>query len=127
MSLKESDRPADPIIHLAQSNYLKVNNELTTKYDKREFVSLAAHELRSPIMPILGTLELIECDFGSDKKEIKLQREYFETLVRNTKRLERLASEILHVTKMYDQVFDNLDYRTPRTYNTIGIFNRSIS
>ena len=49
-SLKESDRPIDPnIIDFAQSSYLEeVNNELITKYNKqREFVSLAAHELRS--------------------------------------------------------------------------------
>jgi signal transduction histidine kinase len=48
-------------IHLRESiNHLKEdNNELSTKYNKlKEFVSIAAHELRSPIMPILGTLEL---------------------------------------------------------------------
>jgi signal transduction histidine kinase len=87
-------------------NHLKdVNKKLMTKYNnQREFVSLAAHELRSPIMPILGTLELIEYEFmESDKKEIKLQREHFERLVRNTKRLERLASAILDVTKIDDQ------------------------
>jgi signal transduction histidine kinase len=32
-----------------------------------------------------------------------MQREHFERLVRNTKRLERLASEILDVTKIDDQ------------------------
>ncbi|HXX96581.1 MAG TPA: HAMP domain-containing sensor histidine kinase [Candidatus Bathyarchaeia archaeon] len=37
------------------------------------------------------------------KKEIKLQREHFERIMRNTKRLERLASEILDVTKIDDQ------------------------
>lgn len=87
-------------------NHLKdVNKKLITKYNnQREFVSLAAHELRSPIMPILGTLELIEYEFEeSDKKEVKLQREHFERLVRNTKRLERLASAILDVTKIDDQ------------------------
>ena len=96
-SLKELDKRVDPItIDLAQSSYLKeINNELITKYNKqREFISLVAHELRSPILPILGTLELIEYEFEeSDKKEIKLPREYFERLVRNTKRLERLASD----------------------------------
>ncbi len=106
-SLKESDRKGDPnIIDSAQSSYLKeVNNELITKYNKqREFVSLAAHELRSPILPILGTLELIEYEFEeSGKKEITLKREHFERLVRNTKRLERLASAILDVTKIDDQ------------------------
>ena len=75
-------------------NHLKeVNKKLIAKYNnQREFVSLAAHELRSPIMPILGTLELIEYEFESDKKqEVKLQREHFERLVRNTRRLERLC------------------------------------
>jgi signal transduction histidine kinase len=106
-SLKESERRVDPnIIDLAQSSYVEeVNNELITKYNKqREFVSLAAHELRSPIMPILGTLELIEYEFEeSGKKEVTLKIEHFERLVRNVKRLERLASEILDVTKIDDQ------------------------
>src|SRR5215471_10799734 len=80
-SLKESDRRVDPnTIDLAQSRYIKeVNNELITKYNKqREFVSLAAHELRSPILPILGTLELIEYEFESGKKEVTLKIEHFE-------------------------------------------------
>ena len=47
---------------------------------------------------------MIEYEFEeSDKKEIKLQRQHFERLVRNTKRLERLASAILDVTKIDDQ------------------------
>ncbi|HET7148579.1 MAG TPA: HAMP domain-containing sensor histidine kinase [Candidatus Nitrosopolaris sp.] len=87
-------------------NQLKqVNKEISTKYDKqKEFISIAAHELRSPITPILGTLELIEYEFEeSDKKEITLKKEYFETLVRNTNRLERLVSEILDITKIDDK------------------------
>jgi signal transduction histidine kinase len=55
-------------------------------------------------MPILGTLELIEYEFEeSGKKEVTLKIEHFERLVRNVKRLERLASEILDVTKIDDQ------------------------
>jgi|SRR5215831_3554329 len=93
-SLEESDSGVDP-------NFI----QLITKYNKqREFVSLAAHELKSPILPILGTLELIEYEFEeSGKKEITLKIEHFERLVRNVKRLERLASEILDVTKIDDQ------------------------
>jgi len=68
-------------IHLRESiDHLKEDNkELNTKYNKlKEFVSIAAHELRSPIMPILGTLELIEYEFEeADKKEITLKKEYF--------------------------------------------------
>ena len=55
-------------------------------------------------MPILGTLELIEYEFEeADKKEIILKKEYFERLVRSTNRLDRLASEILDVTRIDDQ------------------------
>ena len=99
-SYKDDDSLRESLNHLKE-----INKKLITKYNnQREFVSMAAHELRSPIMPILGTLELIEYEFEeSDKKEIKLQREHFERLVRNTKRLERLASAILDVTKIEDQ------------------------
>jgi His Kinase A (phospho-acceptor) domain len=105
---EESNRQLNAtVIDLRESiNHLqKVNKELNTKYNnQREFVSLAAHELRSPILPILGTLELIEYEFEeSGKKEIKLQGEHFERIMRNTKRLERLSSEILDVTKIDDQ------------------------
>jgi two-component system sensor histidine kinase VicK len=106
--LEESNRQDNATdIHSRESiNHLKeVNKELNTKYNKlKEFVSIAAHELRSPIVPILGTLELIEYEFEeADKKEITLKKEYFERLVRNTNRLERLASEILDVTRIGDQ------------------------
>jgi signal transduction histidine kinase len=99
-SYMDEDSSRESLDHLKE-----VNKKLITKYkNQREFVSLAAHELRSPIMPILGTLELIEFEFQeSDKKEIKLQREHFERLLRNTKKLERLASAILDVTKIDDQ------------------------
>jgi signal transduction histidine kinase len=107
-SLEESNRQVSATdIHLGESiSHLKeVNKELITKYNKqKEFISIAAHELRSPIVPILGTLELIEYEFEeAGKKEIILKKEYFERLVRNTNKLERLASEILDVTRIGDQ------------------------
>ena len=107
-SLAESNRQLNAtVIHLRESiNHLKaVNKELSTKYDKqKEFINIAAHELRSPIMPILGTLELIEYEFEeADKKEITLKKKFFDRLVRNTNRLERLASEILDITRIDDQ------------------------
>jgi signal transduction histidine kinase len=94
-------------VHLSESiNHLKkVNKQLSTKYEKqKEFISIAAHELRSPITPILGTLEFIEYEFQeSNKTEITLKKEFFERLVRNTTRLERLVSEILDITRIDDQ------------------------
>jgi len=65
-------------MHLRESiNQLKeVNKEVSAKYDKqKEFISIAAHELRSPITPILGTLELIEYEFEeADKREIYTEK-----------------------------------------------------
>jgi signal transduction histidine kinase len=106
--LEESNKQVNATdIHLRESiSHLKeVNKELNAKYCKqKEFISIAAHELRSPIMPILGTLELLEYEFEQGgKKEITLKKEYFERLVRNTNRLERLASDILDVTRIGDQ------------------------
>jgi two-component system sensor histidine kinase VicK len=106
-SAESIDQLKATVIHLRESiNQLKeLNKEVSAKYDKqKEFISIAAHELRSPITPILGTLELIEYEFEeSDKKEITLKKEYFERLVRNTNRLERLVSEILDVTRIDDK------------------------
>jgi signal transduction histidine kinase len=107
-SLEESNRQINTTdIHLREViNHLnKINKELITKYNKqKEFISIAAHELRSPIVPILGTLELIEYEFEeAGKKEIILKKEYFERLVRNINRLERLASEILDITRIDDK------------------------
>ena len=80
--------------------------KLYANYDKqKEFISIAAHELRSPIVPILGTLELMEYEFEeSDKNEITLKKQHFDMIVRNARRLERLASEILDVSKINEQV-----------------------
>jgi len=106
-SAESIDQLKATVIHLRETiNQLKeVNKEVSAKYDKqKEFISIAAHELRSPITPILGTLELIEYEFEeADKKEITLKKEYFERLVRNINRLERLVSEILDVTRIDDK------------------------
>jgi signal transduction histidine kinase len=60
---EESNRQLNAtVIDLRESiNHLhKVNKELNTKYNnQREFVSLAAHELRSPILPIFTRVDRI--------------------------------------------------------------------
>ena len=78
--------------------------KIYAKYDKqKEFISIAAHELRSPITLILGSLELIEYEFEEiGKDEIVLRKEQFECIVRNVRRLERIASDILDVSRIND-------------------------
>ena len=58
-----------------------------------EFINIAAHELRTPIMPILVNVELLTDRLGSDNEEIKI-------IVRNAKRLHRLTDNILSVTRI---------------------------
>ncbi|HKU48784.1 MAG TPA: sensor histidine kinase [Nitrososphaera sp.] len=69
---------------------------------QREFINVAAHELRTPIQPILGASELIIDDFAGNggQKEVAIDRETAELIFRNAKRLERLSSDILQVTRI---------------------------
>ena len=63
---------------------------------KSEFLNVAAHELRSPIQPILGLSELLR------SKTIQHDQfdEYLDIIIKNAKRLQRLADSILDVTKI---------------------------
>jgi signal transduction histidine kinase len=66
---------------------------------QKEFINVAAHELRTPIMPILGEAELIENDI-SDNDYAKVSKEQISSIIRNAKRLDRLAADILDVTNI---------------------------
>jgi signal transduction histidine kinase len=67
---------------------------------KDEFINIAAHELRTPIQPILGLSELLHSKIKEDNAE---QRELLDVTIRNAKRLKRLTDEILDVTKIESQ------------------------
>ena len=66
---------------------------------QKEFINVAAHELRTPIMPILGEAELIENDI-SDNEFASVSKEQITSIIRNAKRLDRLAADILDVTNI---------------------------
>jgi two-component system, OmpR family, sensor histidine kinase VicK len=63
---------------------------------KTEFINVAAHELRTPIMPIIGYAEMLEEQESGDNEK----RDSVTAIIRNAKRLERLADDILDVTKI---------------------------
>jgi two-component system sensor histidine kinase VicK len=69
---------------------LKVHDRM-----QKEFINIAAHELRTPIQPILGLTELLR----SQIKDVK-QCELLDITIRNAKRLRRLTEDILDVTKI---------------------------
>jgi two-component system sensor histidine kinase VicK len=62
---------------------------------QKEFINIAAHELKTPIQPILGITEVLR----SQIKDVK-QQELLEVTIRNAKRLQRLSNDILDVSKI---------------------------
>ena len=62
---------------------------------KNEFIDVAAHELRTPIQPILSLSEVLQ----SRIKDAK-QQELIELIVRNARRLQRLTQDLLDVSKI---------------------------
>jgi signal transduction histidine kinase len=75
---------------------LKTANEQLKVHDKmqKEFINIAAHELRIPIQPILGLTEIIK-----NRSNDKGQKELLDVVIKNTKRLKKLAEDILDVTR----------------------------
>jgi two-component system, OmpR family, sensor histidine kinase VicK len=65
---------------------------------QREFINIAAHELRSPIQPILSLSEVV-LNNTKDTEQAKL----LEVINRNGKRLQRLTEDVLDVTKIESQ------------------------
>ena len=74
----------------------KANDQLRQN-DKlqREFINMAAHELRTPIQPILGLTDVL-----LDKSLDPHQSQLLEVIMRNARRLQRLSGDILDVSKI---------------------------
>jgi signal transduction histidine kinase len=79
-------------------------NEKLQQADKvqREFINIAAHELRTPIMPILNLSELL---YSKVKERLpvlqqKEMLEMLEIILRNANRLHQLTEDILDVTRI---------------------------
>jgi two-component system sensor histidine kinase VicK len=79
---------------------LAIANEQLESHDRmqKEFINIAAHELRSPIQPVLALSDILRSKL-KDKEQIEL----LNIITRNAKRLQRLAEDILDVTKIESQ------------------------
>jgi two-component system, OmpR family, sensor histidine kinase VicK len=62
---------------------------------QKEFMDIAAHELRTPIQPILGLAQVLK-DQISDSTQIR----FLDVILRNAKRLERLQEDMLDVARI---------------------------
>ncbi|MGA8082328.1 MAG: HAMP domain-containing sensor histidine kinase, partial [Candidatus Nitrosopolaris sp.] len=76
---------------------LEQANEQLLARDKmqKEFINVAAHELKTPIQPILSLTDVLL----SQIKDVE-QQELLGIIARNAKRLQRLSDDILDVTKI---------------------------
>jgi signal transduction histidine kinase len=63
---------------------------------QNDFVNIAAHELRTPIQPIIGLSDLLTRSNHPKEKE----REMLDVIARNAKRLQRLTEDILDITRI---------------------------
>jgi signal transduction histidine kinase len=92
----------------AIKNYIKKQNQLTKQLEKAneelkyrdqlkdEFIHVAAHELKTPIQPILGLCELLR----DRETNIVKDEEILDVIIRNSKRLMKLAEDILNVARI---------------------------
>lgn len=88
---------------------LALANEKLKLHDKmqKEFINIAAHELRTPIQPIIGLSEVLRSRRRGDieKMEEQIQHdEFLDIIIRNAKRLQNLSEDILDVTKIESQL-----------------------
>ena len=103
---------------LDESNkQLALANEQLTVNDKmqKEFINIAAHELRTPIQPITALSEILQNsikrgadrdtrgDDASARQARQQQYELLDIIIRNAKRLARLSDNILDVAKIESQ------------------------
>ena len=75
---------------------LKVRDKTQT-----EFINIAAHELRTPIQPIIGLAEILR-----SRKEIitpPVYDEYLSIIIRNARRLKELTGNILDLARIESQ------------------------
>jgi len=90
-------------------NYIITQNDLTGKlkesYDQieqtrkmqKEFIDVAAHELRAPIQPILGLSQLLRSKKRANSEH---DDELLDIIVRNASRLQHLTEDILDVSRI---------------------------
>jgi two-component system, OmpR family, sensor histidine kinase VicK len=62
---------------------------------QKEFINTAAHELRTPVQPIIGITEII-------RKELKegRQKDLVTVISRNAQRLKKLSEDIIDITRI---------------------------
>jgi signal transduction histidine kinase len=78
----------------------KANEELKYKDQlKNDFINVAAHEMKTPIQPIISVAELLRQEGMNQIEKVK-EKELLDIIYRNAKRLMQLAEDVLDVTRI---------------------------
>ena len=105
------DNLTDSNKQLVEANkQLKIHDKI-----QREFINMAAHELRTPITPILGYAEILEAEQEKEEQEgiagekendrNKNKRNNINAIIRNAKRLEQVSQRILDTASIEAKIF----------------------
>jgi two-component system, OmpR family, sensor histidine kinase VicK len=70
---------------------------------QREFINIAAHELRTPAQSVLGYAELMRENVLDKQSDIGESMEAIEAIYRNAVRLQKLTNDILDVSRIESQ------------------------
>lgn len=118
--IKTSDKLADTNKQLIETNeQLRIHDKM-----QEEFIKIAAHELRNPIMPILGYAEMLELEQEEQEEEEKEQdvitgereenknknknetrKDNIQGIIRNADRLYQISSLFLDVARIEAKTF----------------------
>ena len=83
---------------LIRNQYIKVKE---AEKMKDQFLNISAHELRTPIQPIIGLSGMLNGDFLNKKHvDMKEIERGVSIIYRNARRLQKLTDDILDVTKI---------------------------
>jgi signal transduction histidine kinase len=85
---------------------LKTANEEIQQRErmKDEFINVAAHEMRTPVQPILGISELLKSMRHENNLPVTKEEELLDMIINNAKRLLLLQENILDVSRIENKL-----------------------
>ena len=103
------NRRLKTIVNTRTVEVKKANKQLVSAYEQlkghdrmqRDFINIAAHELRTPIQPILTLTDALRSKIKDTEKN-----EILDVILRNARRLQRLTEDILDVTKIESRTLE---------------------
>ena len=114
---------------MPEGGYVVVARDITAQKQvddlKGDFLATISHELRTPLTPIQGFLQtLLRDDNAFDDSE---RRRFYEVMLRQSERLERLIKDLLDATSLQDSehlfVPEEVDWETAAT-QVVDLFRR---